>query len=151
MVLENYIAYFKDLKTESINKKELNIYNAYINLFTDLKLRILSTEDLALIENKIELLDLADTTSRKDLNKKLQELLKFLETNFGLIPEKHYETSYMGIGMCFGMLANLVFGVVSLVIGLVIGMCIGLFIGSQKDKKAKEDGLVLDYKSPYSF
>ena len=53
MVLENYIAYFKDLKTESINKKELNIQNAYINLFTDLKLRMLSTEDLALIENKI--------------------------------------------------------------------------------------------------
>ena len=74
------------------------------------------------------------------------KILNILEQETGLVPKNHYKQKWMGIGMAvFGIPLGVVFGTTQgnmafIGIGIPIGLVMGVAIGSQKDKKAKEEG-----------
>ncbi|WP_299887719.1 hypothetical protein [uncultured Lacinutrix sp.] len=147
MIIDNTISFLKKLKTQNSSKKELDTYNAFIRVLTDVKHRNFNSLELNRIEQELELLDIELNTERKTLNKKLHQFFEFLKNEFSLISKDYYKNNYMALGMCFGSAAGIILGVVSLPIGLVLGMVIGMYLGSEKDKKAKEEGRVLNFTS----
>ncbi|MEL0643461.1 hypothetical protein V6251_03635 [Olleya sp. Ti.3.14] len=144
---DNYIAFFKGLKTELSTKKERRIYDNFIRVFNDLNLRDFNDAELTSIHNELELINLQSDTNTKVLSKKLQQLLAYLKQKFNLITIGHYANTYMPIGMCLGLVFGMALGPLSLTFGLLIGMVIGMALGSEKDKKAKAEGQVMDVKT----
>ena len=147
---DNYIAFFKGLKTELSTKKERRIYDNFIRVFNDLNLRDFNDAELKSIHNELELINLQSDTNTKVLSKKLQQLLAYLKQKFNLITIGHYANTYMSIGMCLGLVFGMALGPLSLTFGLLIGMVIGMALGSEKDKKAKAEGQVMDVKTSES-
>lgn len=147
------LLFFKGLKTELSSKKERRIYDDFIRVFNDLKLRNFSEVEHTALHNELDLIDLIDlksNTNIKVLNKKLNQLLAFLKQKFNLITIGHYTNTYTPIGMCLGLVFGMALGPISLTFGLLIGMVIGMALGSEKDKKAKAEGLVIDVKTSES-
>jgi len=147
---DNYITFFKGLKTELSTKKERRIYDNFIRVFNDLNLRDFNDAELKSIHNELELINLQSDTNTKVLSKKLQQLLAYLKQKFNLITIGHYANTYMPIGMCLGLVFGMALGPLSLTFGLLIGMVIGMALGSEKDKKAKSEGQVMDVKTSES-
>ena len=147
---DNYITFFKGLKTELSSKKERRIYDDFVRVFNDLKLRNFSEVEHTALHNELDLIDLKSSTNIKVLNKKLKQLLAFLKQKFNLITIGHYTNTYMPIGMCLGLVFGMALGPISLTFGLLIGMVIGMALGSEKDKKAKAEGFVIDVKTSES-
>ncbi|MGB0431741.1 MAG: hypothetical protein ACPGLV_14805 [Bacteroidia bacterium] len=88
---------------------------------------------------------------RKLVKKKTYSMAHTVLTNDKLIVTNHYRNHWMTLGMTvFGVPMGAAFGaalgnMAFLGIGLPIGMVIGMAIGSEKDKKAKAEGRVLNF------
>lgn len=69
---------------------------------------------------------------------------------FNLTVPKYYQNQWMGIGMVvfgmpFGFIFSTTLGNFAFIgIGIPIGLALGIAIGTEKDKKAKEEGTQLD-------
>jgi len=79
--------------------------------------------------------------------------IKLLEKELKIVPQNHYQTLWMLLGMsAFGVPLGVAFGAVMgnmglLGIGLPIGMAIGIAVGTGMDTKAKNEGRQLEWKS----
>jgi hypothetical protein len=79
--------------------------------------------------------------------------IKLLEKELKIVPQNHYQTLWMVLGMsAFGVPLGVAFGAVMgnmalLGIGLPIGMAIGIGVGTGMDTKAKNEGRQLEWKS----
>lgn len=88
----------------------------------------------------------------KTITRHQNAILKTLEKQLKIVPQSHYQTQFLAIGMAaFGIPIGLVFGTILgnmgfLGIGLPIGMALGIALGGSKDKKAASQGLQLDWK-----
>lgn len=80
-------------------------------------------------------------------------ILKLLEKELKIVPQNHYQTLWMVLGMsAFGLPLGAAFGTAMgnmglLAIGLPIGMGIGIAVGTGMDKKANSEGRQLDWKA----
>lgn len=80
-------------------------------------------------------------------------ILKLLEKELKIVPQNHYQTLWMVLGMSvFGLPLGVAFGSAKgnmglLAIGLPIGMGIGIAVGTGMDKKAISEGKQLDWKA----
>ena len=87
---------------------------------------------------------------RKLFNEVKINILKTLEKELKIVPQKTYLTRWLAIGMAvFGIPIGIAYGnlfdnMAFLGIGLPIGMVIGMAIGAGMDKKAKKEGRQLD-------
>lgn len=132
-----------------INRK----YIIFSKLIEELKKKDLPEEIVESINNGIDQLNSMAGTERnfKTMLYKIQStILKDLEKKLNLVTKNHYRNQWMAIGMsAFGLPLGVVFGSILgnmafLGIGLPIGMVIGMAVGAAKDKKALEEGKVLD-------
>lgn len=84
------------------------------------------------------------------LRKYLSRLTKFLVKEFKIVTSGYYQTQWMAIGMsAFGIPFGAAFGAAMgnmafLGIGIPIGMTMGIAIGSGMDKKAAQEGRMID-------
>jgi len=80
-------------------------------------------------------------------------ILKLLEKELKIVPQNHYQTLWMVLGMsAFGLPLGVAFGaalgnMAFLGIGLPIGMAIGIAVGTGMDTKAKNEERQLDWKA----
>ena len=80
-------------------------------------------------------------------------ILKLLEKELKIVPQNHYQTLWMVLGMsAFGLPLGVAFGaalgnMAFLGIGLPIGMSIGIALGNGMDTKAKNEGRQLEWKA----
>lgn len=145
--------FFRDLLIKTDGKSERGIYQTFLGILTDLNMRGLNSSQLYEIENKLDELQLSAATDnrKKYLKKKLATFETYLEKDFSLVKEEHYQNTGIGLGMVFGMLAGMIFGPSfdisnGMIVGMLIGMVIGLLIGQHKDKEAKEENRVMSIK-----
>src|SRR5690606_4775275 len=145
MKIKEALDFFLNLKKDSVEKSEIEIYDKYQAILSDLLSRNLSPNQIQAIESELETLNLnANPDNRKKyLSQKLSEFKNFLKANLGLVPDRYYTSYGIFFGIILGVLAQFYFGIYS----MLVGMITGLFIGAFMDSKAKKQGRVLKTKN----
>jgi len=150
MTLQEAITIFESLKTETANKSEIKLYEKFLHILTELKVREFSKDEIQSIETELERLNLtSNPENRKKYFKKiLSQFEKYLKDTFSLTSKGYYTNLYGGLGLSFGLL----FGVailsnlersLGISLGLIGGMVVGSLIGRSMDTKAISEGRVL--------
>lgn len=131
-------------------------YQKLRRLLLDLRKRSLPESLIENINTKVEGINNSNLEGKplqKLLSQTVADLLKQLEKELKLVPQHHYRTLWMVLGMSsFGLPLGVVFGmsignIALLGIGLPIGMAIGIAVGTSMDEKAKKEGRQLNLKS----
>jgi hypothetical protein len=140
-----------DFKSDLAEGSKLSkAYNQLQLLLSELEQRDLPQEVIDQINHNITELKAGEFT-KKSLNKTETEILTVLETQLDLVPKDHYRRKWLALGMMiFGVPIGVVFGslignIGMLGVGIPIGLAIGIGIGTQKDKKALEEGRQLGF------
>ncbi len=138
----------KRLKSVSDEKLQKAL-NELIPIFEDLDRRQIPTESVADQLKRLKTILTAEL-QLKQVVKLKTDLLGVLRRQYGLVTPKYYQTLWMILGMTiFGVPFGMIFSfaidnMAFLGLGFGFGMPIGMAIGMAKDKKALEDGLVID-------
>ncbi|NJW52814.1 hypothetical protein [Salinimicrobium oceani] len=128
--------------------------NELNSLLEHLKSRDLPTSTIDFVNTKVEVFNEFSGTPgavKKELSRTKTDLLKFLEKEHELVPEKYYTTYWMTLGMsAFGLPFGVVLYAITnnpafIALGLPIGLAIGSQYGARLDKKAAETGKVLKF------
>ena len=138
MRIEAAIEIFNNLLTQTQKRSELKTYEKFIAILTDMGQRGLSETDMQAIEQKLDNLQLITHPEKagKYYRKKLALFTKFLKEKYSLVLEGHYTALGVALGPAFGV-----------AIGTALGQTsTGIAIGAGMDKKAKQDGRVLNAK-----
>jgi hypothetical protein len=150
MKLQEAYNFFERLKKPTTHKSEIKVYENFIHVLSQLKIREFSNDEMQSIEAELDNLNLElnPENGRKYFKKALRKFEKYLKEAFSLTPKGYYTNIGIGLGSSFGTL----FGIVILSnlerslgisLGLIIGMLIGLIIGRSMDTKAISEGRVL--------
>jgi ABC-type phosphate transport system permease subunit len=71
-----------------------------------------------------------------------------LEAKLGLVPKKHYQNTWMVVGIAIGISIGVAIGSTTnmgmMAIGLPIGLGVGIYLGKKKDDEALKQGKQLD-------
>jgi hypothetical protein len=84
------------------------------------------------------------------IERRHQNLVNFAQKSMGYVTPKFYQNLWLALGMgVFGVPLGVAYSAsldnyAFIGIGIPIGMAIGIGIGTAKDKKAKEEGLVIE-------
>ena len=147
MTIKEAREFLKTLINESSQRREIKIYNKFIGILTGIENRDFSAHQIEMIEKELTILNLKQPTKnrKKHIRKKLSQFIKYLESDYSIILEGHYENLGMVLGMCFGLAFGTVFNQEGTgnVIGMCFGMLIGLLIGRFMDKEALKNNQVL--------
>ena len=146
MRLEAAIEIFDRLLSQTQKRSELKTYEKFIAILMDMGQRGSSETDMQAIEQELEDLQLSDPPEKagKYYRKRLAMFTKFLREKFSLILEGHYTALGVALGPAFGVALGTALSQTSMGIG--IGVAMGLAIGAGMDKKAKQEGRVLNAK-----
>ncbi len=83
------------------------------------------------------------------------KILRILEAKLGLVPKKHYQNTWMAVGIAIGISIGVAIGTATnmgmMAIGLPIGLGIGLHLGKKKDEEVLKNGKQLDVEIEQSF
>lgn len=118
------------LNNRQIPDKQTEIINSYTNTLNNIS-------------------DESDDLTKK-FNKFYKKILFIVANELKLVTKNYYRNLWMAVGMAsFGIPLGLVFGIVFknmafMGIGLPFGFSIGLALGTGLDKKAEDEGRVLD-------
>jgi len=150
MTLQEAITIFESLKTETTKKSEIKVYEKFLHILTELKVREFSKDEIQSIETELGRLNLKSNPEnrKKYFKKALAKFEKYLKDTFSLTSKGHYTNLYSGLGLSFGLLFGVVFlssweRSLGISMGLIGGMLIGLIIGQSMDSQAKATGKML--------
>ncbi len=148
-ILEAY-NFFESLKTETTKKYEIKVYEKFLHMLSELKIREFSKDDIQSIESELDRLNLkSNPENRKKYFKKAHSKFeKYLNETFSLTTKEYYQKLYGGLGLLFGLLFGLVFlfsleRSLGISLGLIGGMVVGSLIGRKMDAQAKATGNML--------
>ena len=150
MTLQAAYHFFESLKTETTKKYEIKVYEKFLHILSELKIREFSNDEIQSIETELDSLNLkSNPENRKRYFKKvLSKFEKYLKDTFSLTSKGYYTNLYSGLGLSFGLLFGVVFlssweRSLGISMGLIGGMLIGSIIGQSMDAKAKREGWML--------
>lgn len=150
MTLQEAYNFFEILKTETTKKHEIKVYEKFLHILSELKIRKFSSDEIESIEAELDCLNLkSNPKNRKKYFKKAQtKFKKYLKDTFSLTSKGYYTNLYGGLGLSFGLLFGTVFlstwdRSLGISMGLCFGMLIGIIIGRSMDTKAISEGNVL--------
>jgi len=150
MTIQEAYNFFESLKTETTKKSEIKIYEKFLHILTELKIREFSKDEIQSIEAELDRLNLESNlaNNKKDLNKRLTAFKEYLKNKHSLITVGYYTGVGVSMGAAFGIVAGIVFGErfeksLGLAVGISIGMLIGVIIGRSMDAKAKSEGRMI--------
>jgi hypothetical protein len=150
MTIQEAYNFFESLRKETTKKHEIKVYEKFLHMLTELKLREFSKDEIQSIEKELDSLDLESNPGnrKKYFKKTLSKFETYLKDTFSLTSKGYYTNLYSGLGLSFGLL----FGVailsnlersLGISLGLIGGMLVGLIMGRQKDAQAKATGKML--------
>lgn len=150
MTLQEAFNFFESLNTKTTKKSEIKIYKRLLHVFSALKDRTFTTDEVQAIENELDRLNLdSNPENRKIFFKKvLNQFEKYLKDTYSLISKDYYTKRIGGLGLSFGILFGVVFlssweRSLGISMGLLAGMVVGSLIGRSMDAKAVAEGRVL--------
>lgn len=139
----------KERNKISENIKAVQACNQLDELLTELRKKQIPANIAQSINEDIEALNsatISDTDFGKLVKQKQSKIIKLVEKELKIVPQKYYTKLWLALGMSvFGIPLGVAFGISIgnlglLAIGLPIGMGIGALAGSGMDKKAFEEG-----------
>ena len=150
MTLQEANNFFESLKTETTKKYEIKVYEKFLHILSELKLRAFSKDEIQSIETELDSLNLKSNPEnrKKYFRKARSKFEKYLKETFSLTTKEYYQKLYGGLGLLFGLL----FGVailsnlersLGISLGLIGGMVVGSLIGRYMDTQAKTAGNLL--------
>ncbi|WP_033958896.1 DUF456 domain-containing protein [Psychroserpens jangbogonensis] len=150
MTIVNTYTFFEKLKNETHKKSEIKIYEKFLYILSELKIREFTVDKIQSIEAKLDNLNLKSNPEnrKKHYSKGLKEFEDYLREKHSLISIGYYTNIGISTGAAFGTVLGVVLGMrfeksLGLSVGISIGMLIGLFIGRNMDSKAKATGNIL--------
>ncbi len=131
------------------NRKCTKILEDLIKIFKALDNREIPPSGFSEILQRLNIA-LSTSLQLRTLKKIKNDLIHLLEQDFQLVGKGHYQSKWMAFGIMFGITLGPIFSAALnnyafVGIGLPIGMAVGIALGAEKDKKAKEEGRVLDF------
>jgi hypothetical protein len=135
------------------NLKLNEIFSQFRQLLAELENRELPDEIVTSINNDIDEINsitIIGNELQKEIERRLQRIIKLLEKNLKLVPKNYYRNLWMILGIAvFGIPIGVIFGasldnMAYLAIGLPIGLVIGIGLGAVMDQKALKEGRQLD-------
>jgi hypothetical protein len=135
------------------NLKLNEIFSQFRQLLAELENRELPDEIVTSINNDIDEINsitVIGNELQKEIERRLQRIIKLLEKNLKLVPKNYYRNLWMILGIAvFGIPIGVIFGasldnMAYLAIGLPIGLVIGIGLGAVMDQKALKEGRQLD-------
>ncbi|THF53189.1 hypothetical protein E6C50_03015 [Flavobacterium supellecticarium] len=148
----------REIQNTSENSKLPPLYTQFQKLLEELRKKELPDALIESINQDIEVLNtttLTDDKLRKLLKDKQTKIVQLVEKEVKIVPQKYYMTLWLAIGMsAFGIPLGTVLGLSLgnmglLGIGLPIGMAIGIAVGTNRDKKALQEGRQLNVVIKY--
>lgn len=150
MTLQEAYNFFESLKTETTKKYEIKVYEKFLHILSELKIREFSSDEIESIETELDRLNLkSNPKNRKKYFKKARtKFEKYLKDTFSLTTQRYYTELGIVLGASFGILFGVVFlssweRSMGISLGLIIGSGIGGAIGRSMDTKAMSEGKVL--------
>jgi len=150
MTLQEAANFFESLKTETTHKSEIKVYEKFVYILSELKVRAFSKDKIQSIETELDSLNLASNPEnrKKYFKKALGIFEKYLKETFSLTSQGYYTKMGVGLGSSFGILFGVVFlssfeRSLGITLGIIGGMFIGLTIGRTMDSQAKAAGNML--------
>jgi len=150
MTLQEAYNFFESLKTETTKKSEIKVYEKFLHILNELKIREFSKDEIQSIETELESLNLESNPEnrKKYFKKALSTFEKYLKDTFSLTSKGYYTKLGSGLGGGFGILFGVVFlssweRSLGISMGLIFGCTIGMLIGRSMDAKAMSEGRVL--------
>ncbi len=135
------------------NLKLNEIFSQFRQLLAELENREIPDEIVTSINNDIDEINsitVIGNELQKEIERRLQRIIKLLEKNLKLVPKNYYRNLWMILGIAvFGIPIGVIFGasldnMAYLAIGLPIGLVIGIGLGAVMDQKALKKGRQLD-------
>ena len=150
MTLQAAYNFFESLKTETTKKYEIKVYEKFLHILSELKIREFSKDEIQSIETELESLNLKSNPEnrKKYFKKALSKFEKYLKDTFSLTSKGYYTNTSVSLGILFGVVLGLLIGErFEKSLGVSFGICMGLFIGAyigrRKDAQAKAAGNML--------
>ena len=150
MTLQQAYNFFESLKTETTKKYEIKVYEKFLHMLTELKIREFSKEDIQSIETELENLNIKSNPEnrKKYFKKALTKFEKYLKDTFSLTSKGYYAELGITLGMTFGVVLGVLIGQrfeksLGISLGISLGMLIGVFVGRHMDSQAKAAGNML--------
>jgi len=143
------ISLLKASENFSNNNNLQKAVGKFNELLIEINSRNLEETTCSIIQKEVDTLNglaITDKKFRSNLRSAQSLIVKYIEKNHKLVPQKHYTKLWMVLGMSlFGLPLGSAIGLASknmglLGIGLPIGMAIGVGIGAGMDKKAANEG-----------
>lgn len=135
------------------NLKLNEIFSQFRQLLAELENREIPDEIVTSINNDIDEINsitVIGNELQKEIERRLQRIIKLLEKNLKLVPKNYHRNLWMILGIAvFGIPIGVIFGasldnMAYLAIGLPIGLVIGIGVGAVMDQKALKKGRQLD-------
>ncbi|MEQ6122479.1 hypothetical protein [Reichenbachiella sp. MALMAid0571] len=149
MTLQEANNLFERLKSETTKKSEIKIYEKFLHILRELKIREFSKNEIQSIETKLDSLNLESGHENdiKFFKKAIRDFEKFLKDNLSLTSKGYYTNLGIALGTSFGVLLGVVVlsnfeRSLGISLGIAIGLLIGLFTGRDLDARALTEGKV---------
>ncbi len=150
MTLINAINFFESLKTKTVKKSEIKVFEKFLHILTALKDRTFTKDEIQSLETELDSLNLkSNPENRKKFFKKaFSKFENYLKETFSLTTKGHYTNLSVSLGILFGVVLGILIGEhfeksLGLSFGICIGMFIGAYIGRRMDAQAKAAGNIL--------
>ena len=150
MTLQAAYNFFESLKTETNKKYEIKVYEKFLHILSELKIREFSKEEIQSIETELESLNSKSNPEnrKKYFKKALSKFEKYLKDTFSLTSKGYYTNTSVSLGILFGVVFGVLIGErFEKSLGVSFGICMGLFIGAyigrRRDAQAKAAGNML--------
>ena len=150
MTLQEAYNFFESLKIETTKKSEIKIYEKFLHILSELKIREFSEDEIQSIETELDNLNLKSNpeNKKKYFKKALTKFEKYLKDTFSLTSKGYYAELGIALGMTWGVVAGILIGErfeksLGISLGISIGMLIGIFVGRYMDSQAKAAGKML--------
>lgn len=150
MTIKEAYNFLESLKIETTKKSEIKVYEKFLYILNELKIREFTKDEIQSIEEELDHLQLESNPKnrKKHFNKALKKFKNYLKEKFSLTTKGYYTEYGVGFGSSFGILFGILFlssleRSLGIALGLSIGMIIGLIIGRTMDSKAETAGTTL--------
>jgi len=101
MTLQEAYNFFESLKTETIKKSEIKVYEKFVYILSELKVREFSQDEIHSIETELVSLNLASNPEnrKKYFKKALSKFEKYLKDTFSLTSKGYYAKLGITLGI----------------------------------------------------
>lgn len=143
----------EEISTSNQDQKLIKLYNQVNNLLDQLNKQELTDSVVQNINEGIDKLSTLSSSQKKfkkELRKFQMNTLTLVEKELKLVTKRHYTNLWLAIGMTafgipFGVALGSALGNMAYIgLGLPIGILIGIAVGRKMDKKAIDEGRVLN-------